>query len=227
MRGEGYRNIHFSSNRSGKPFIVVNCAAFHENILESELFGHEKGAFSGAGERKIGRFEAADGGTLFLDEIGDMPLDFQEKILRVIEYQEFERVGGIEKIKVDVRMLAAAKLNLTKAADTLAFEIEHPGRIAWHPGTVDMTADDLVNRDHRQDKPAPARDSAEQWLDNLTLAAGPKGITAAEVEAAAAEAGHAIRTIQRCVTPLGIVCTNKGAFGGDWRWYARDYAPAA
>jgi len=107
-------NIHFSSNRSGKPFIVVNCAAFHGNLLESEMFGHERGAFSGAEERKIGRFEAADGGTLFLDEIGNMPLDFQEKILRVIEYQEFERVGGIEKIKVDVRILAATNADLEK-----------------------------------------------------------------------------------------------------------------
>ena len=107
-------NIHFSSNRSEKPFIVVNCAAFHGNLLESEMFGHEKGAFSGAEERKIGRFEAADGGTLFLDEIGNMPLDFQEKILRVIEYQEFERVGGMEKIKVDVRILAATNADIEK-----------------------------------------------------------------------------------------------------------------
>ncbi|MEM7260612.1 MAG: sigma-54 dependent transcriptional regulator [Planctomycetota bacterium] len=104
--------IHYSSDRHDKPFITVNCAAFHGNLLESEIFGHEKGAFTGADKRKIGRFELADGGTLFLDEIGNMALEFQEKILRVLEYQKFERVAGTETISVDVRLVAATNAEL-------------------------------------------------------------------------------------------------------------------
>ncbi len=106
--------IHYSSRRARKPFVVVNCAAFHGELLESELFGHEKGAFTGAVSRKIGRFEQANGGTLFLDEIGNMALDFQEKILRVLEYPRFERVQGTESIEVDVRVLAATNASLEK-----------------------------------------------------------------------------------------------------------------
>ncbi len=104
--------IHYHSDRAKKPFVTVNCAAFHGNLLESELFGHEKGAFTGADRRKIGRFEQADGGTLFLDEIGNMAQDFQEKILRVLEYQKFERVAGTETIETDVRVVAATNADL-------------------------------------------------------------------------------------------------------------------
>ena len=104
--------IHYHSDRAEKPFVTVNCAAFHGNLLESELFGHEKGAFTGADRRKIGRFEQADGGTLFLDEIGNMAQDFQEKILRVLEYQKFERVAGTETIETDVRVVAATNADL-------------------------------------------------------------------------------------------------------------------
>jgi len=104
--------IHFMGPRAKAPFVTVNCAAFHGDLLESEMFGHEKGAFTGADRRKIGRFELADGGTLFLDEIGNMSLDFQAKILRVIEYQEFERVAGTEKIIVDIRVIAATNADL-------------------------------------------------------------------------------------------------------------------
>ena len=104
--------IHYSSNRASGPFVVVNSAAFHGNLLEAEMFGYEKGAFTGAHQRKIGRFEMADGGTLFFDEIGNMGLDFQQKILRVIEYQNFERVQGTETISVDVRIIAATNADL-------------------------------------------------------------------------------------------------------------------
>ncbi len=104
--------IHYHSDRAEKAFVTVNCAAFHGNLLESELFGHEKSAFTGADRRKIGRFEQADGGTLFLDEIGNMAQDFQEKILRVLEYQKFERVGGTETIETDVRVVAATNADL-------------------------------------------------------------------------------------------------------------------
>lgn len=104
--------IHYASRRKDKPFIAVNCAALNENLLESELFGHEKGAFTGADKQRRGRFEIADGGTLFLDEIGDLPLSTQVKLLRVLQEEQFERVGGAQSIEVDVRVIAATNKNL-------------------------------------------------------------------------------------------------------------------
>lgn len=108
------RAVHQLSDRSDKPLIKVNCAALPENLIESELFGHEKGAFTGAIGRKRGRFEMADEGTLFLDEVGELPLDLQSKLLRVLQEDEFERLGGTETIKVDVRLVAATNRDLQK-----------------------------------------------------------------------------------------------------------------
>jgi len=104
--------IHYNSLRADKPFVKVNCTALPDTLLESELFGHEKGAFTGAVERKLGRFERAHGGTLFLDEIGDFSLNLQVKLLRVIQFKEFERVGGLETIKTNVRIVVATHKNL-------------------------------------------------------------------------------------------------------------------
>ena len=104
--------IHYNSLRADKPFIKVNCTAMPETLLESELFGHEKGAFTGAVERKLGRFERAHGGTIFLDEIGDFPPNLQVKLLRVIQFREFERVGGVDTIKANVRIIVATHKNL-------------------------------------------------------------------------------------------------------------------
>jgi transcriptional regulator with GAF, ATPase, and Fis domain len=105
-------SLYEHSFRRGKPFIKLNCVAIPEGLLESELFGHEKGAFTGAIAQKIGKFELADGGTIFLDEIGDMPLATQAKLLRVLQEKEFERVGGNQTIRVDVRFIAATNKNL-------------------------------------------------------------------------------------------------------------------
>lgn len=104
--------IHYNSPRASKPFIKVNCTALPDTLLESELFGHEKGAFTGAVERKIGRFEAAHGGTIFLDEIGDFPLNLQVKLLRAVQFREFERLGSYETIKANVRIIVATSKNL-------------------------------------------------------------------------------------------------------------------
>ncbi|UCC98097.1 MAG: sigma 54-interacting transcriptional regulator [Phycisphaerales bacterium] len=104
--------IHYNSLRANKPFVKVNCTALPDTLLESELFGHEKGAFTGAVDRKIGRFERAHGGTIFLDEIGDFSLNLQVKLLRVIQFKEFERVGGFETIKTNVRIVVATHKNL-------------------------------------------------------------------------------------------------------------------
>ncbi|HSA57413.1 MAG TPA: sigma-54 dependent transcriptional regulator [Gemmatimonadaceae bacterium] len=106
------RAVHYHGPRARGPFVAVNCAAIPDNLLESELFGHEKGAFTGAVARKVGRFERANNGTLFLDEIGDMSLPLQSKILRVVQEREFERVGGLEPISVDVRLIAATNRDL-------------------------------------------------------------------------------------------------------------------
>lgn len=106
--------LHGSSTRASKPFIEMNCAAIPQELIESELFGHEKGSFTGAFERKKGKFELADEGTLFLDEVGDMSLSTQAKVLRVIETQEFQRVGGSKNIKVDVRIISATNKDLAE-----------------------------------------------------------------------------------------------------------------
>jgi two-component system nitrogen regulation response regulator NtrX len=108
------RQIHLQSKRAAEPFVEVNCAAIPEELIESELFGHEKGAFTGAIARKRGKFEIADGGTIFLDEIADMSLKTQAKVLRVLQESKFERVGGTEPIEVDVRVIAATNKDLEK-----------------------------------------------------------------------------------------------------------------
>lgn len=104
--------IHINSPREGKPFVRVNCASLAQGVLESELFGHEKGAFTGAISQRAGRFELADGGTLFLDEVGDLPMEVQIKLLRTLQEREFERVGGTETLHVDVRVVSATNRNL-------------------------------------------------------------------------------------------------------------------
>ena len=106
------KSIHFNSSRRDKPFIAVNCSALAESLLESELFGHEKGAFTGAAATKKGRFELADGGTLFLDEIGELSTNLQVKLLRVLQEKTIERVGGVRSIAVDIRIIAATNKNL-------------------------------------------------------------------------------------------------------------------
>src|SRR4029079_13467309 len=113
--------IHHNSHRSARNFIKVNCAALQENLLESELFGHEKGAFTGADKQRIGRFEQADGGTLFLDEIGDMSANTQAKILRVLQEHEFERLGGTRTIRVDVRLIPATNRDLPSMVEAGTF----------------------------------------------------------------------------------------------------------
>ena len=112
------RAVHENSDRADKPFIAINCAVLSENLLESELFGHEKGAFTTAVTQKKGRIEMADGGTLFLDEIGEISPAMQAKLLRVLQEREFERVGGMRTIKVDVRIIAATNRDLESEIKT-------------------------------------------------------------------------------------------------------------
>jgi DNA-binding NtrC family response regulator len=125
------RAIHYLSPRASEPFVTINCAAVAESLLESELFGHEEGAFTGATKQKEGKFELADGGTLFLDEIGNMSMEFQAKVLRVLEYQRFERVAGSESIQVNVRVIAATNADLKQAMAEGKFRPDLYDRLAF------------------------------------------------------------------------------------------------
>lgn len=118
------RGIHQSSGRKNKPMVTINCAALPANLIESELFGHERGSFTGAADRRIGKFELAHQGTIFLDEIGELPPELQVKLLRVIQEREFERVGGKTTIKVDVRIIAATNRDLEAEVDANRFRAD-------------------------------------------------------------------------------------------------------
>jgi len=141
------RAIHRASLRAHKPFVALNCAAMPENLLESELFGHERGAFTGAIAQKKGKLEVAEGGTIFLDEIGDMAPLLQAKLLRVLQEREFERVGGTKTIKMDVRILAATNRNLEEASKGGGFRHD----LYFRLNVVSVRAPSL--RDRREDIP--------------------------------------------------------------------------
>jgi Nif-specific regulatory protein len=148
--------IHYNSLRAKKPFVKVSCAALPESLIEAELFGHEKGAFTGAEARKKGRFELAEGGTLFLDEIGDVNLSTQVKLLRVLQEREFERVGGTETIKVNVRLIAATNKDMEVALAEGSFREDLYYRLnvftIFVPPLRDRKADLLLLADHFLEK---------------------------------------------------------------------------
>ncbi len=135
--------IHNRSNRKNKPFIKVNCAALPATLIESELFGHERGSFTGANQKRIGRFELADGGTLFLDEISEIPVELQSKLLRILQEGEFERIGSPETIKVDVRIIAATNLDLEELIRKKLFRKDLYYRLNVYPVTIAPLRDRL------------------------------------------------------------------------------------
>jgi DNA-binding NtrC family response regulator len=165
------RTIHDRSRRAGKPFVAVNCAALPETLFEAELFGHEKGAFTGADRRRAGRFEVANGGTLFLDEIGELPLVAQVKLLRVLESSTFEPVGSSRPVTVDVRIIAATNRDLAAATEAGAFrqdlyyrlnviDLETPP-LRSRPGDVPILVSEfLADIARRQGRPVPPLDPA-------------------------------------------------------------------
>jgi DNA-binding NtrC family response regulator len=167
------RAIHTLSPRASEPYVTINCAAVAESLLESELFGHEEGAFTGATKQKEGKFELADGGTLFLDEIGNMSLDFQAKILRVLEYQRFERVAGSESIQVNVRVIAATNADLKQAIADGKFRADLYDRLAFEVITLPSLAQRL------EDVPTLATHFLNRFRQEVA------GITVREISAAA------------------------------------------
>jgi len=156
--------IHNLSSRKGKPFIKVNCAALPATLIESELFGHEKGAFTGADDKRIGKFERANGGTIFLDEVGEMPIELQVKLLRVLQEKEIERVGGRDTIKVDVRIIAATNKNLEKEVADGRFRLDIYYRLNVFPITLPAL------RDRKEDIPA----LAYHFMNHYNYKAGKK-----------------------------------------------------
>lgn len=148
--------VHYSSERASKPFVKVNCAALPESLIESELFGYEKGAFTGAVARKKGRFELAEGGTLFLDEIGELSPSTQVKLLRALQEKEFERVGGVETIKVNVRIITATNKDLEKAIENGTFREDLYYRLnvftIYLPPLRERRTDILLLADHFLEK---------------------------------------------------------------------------
>lgn len=164
--------LHFLSGRWQRPLVTLNCAALASGLIETELFGYERGAFTGAVERRIGRFEAANGGTLFLDEIGNVPLEVQEKLLRAVEYRVIERVGGAEPVRVDVRIVAATHADLPAMAaagafrrdllDRLSFEVLRLPPLRERAGDVFLLAEHFARAMAAElGRPEPSRFSAE------------------------------------------------------------------
>ncbi len=155
------RAIHYSGSRADKPFVAVSCGALAETLLESELFGHEKGSFTGAGERKPGKFELADGGTLFLDEIGDISPKLQVDLLRVLQERSFFRVGGSEEVTVDVRVIAATRVNLQEAVAAGHFRDD----LFYRLNVINIEIPPL--RERREDIPLLAHDFIERLSHEL------------------------------------------------------------
>jgi transcriptional regulator with GAF, ATPase, and Fis domain len=158
------RAIHKRSRRSSRAFVSVNCAAVPQSLIASELFGHEKGAFTGALQRRLGRFELAEGGTIFLDEIGDLPLDTQSTLLRVLQEREFERVGGTETIRADVRVIAASNSDLKFAMSAGAFRSDLFYRLNVFPIVIPPL------RERREDIPM----LVEYFIDRYASKVGKK-----------------------------------------------------
>jgi DNA-binding NtrC family response regulator len=211
--------VHDRSARRGRPFVAVNCAAIHRELVESELFGHERGAFTGADARRAGRFEAADGGTLFLDEVGDMPLETQAKVLRALEERVVERVGGAKPIPVDVRVVAATHRRLEEDVKRGAFRED----LYYRLRVVEIELPPL--RDRPEDVPA----IAERFLGQLAERLGrPRKSFSAD--ALACLARHAwpgnVRELRNAIEQAAVLAPGERIEAADLRLGSARGAPA-
>jgi len=191
--------LHQLSARAKGPFVAINCAAIPENLLENELFGHEKGAFTGAGARKVGKVELAHKGTLFLDEIGDLPLSLQGKILRLVQERQFERVGGLQTLTVDLRLVAATNRDLRTLVDEKQFREDLFFRLSVFPIEIPPL------RRRRRDVLA----LAEAFLQRFAREMGRRDLRLSEASRAALLAhtwpGN-VRELQNCLERAAILC---------------------
>ncbi|MBP7096819.1 MAG: sigma-54-dependent Fis family transcriptional regulator, partial [Spirochaetia bacterium] len=200
------RSIHERSERSDGPFVAVNCAAIPDALIESELFGHEKGAFTDAASRRIGRFEAARSGTLFLDEVADMSLAAQAKVLRAIQELRFERVGGEETIEADVRVIAATNKNLRSEIDAGRFREDLYFRLAVVPIEIPPL----------RERPGDAVELAERFLSDAARPGSP--LRTFSLEAARLIAGHPwpgnVRELRNFVERVDVL-SDEGSISGE------------
>jgi transcriptional regulator with GAF, ATPase, and Fis domain len=198
------RAIHDLSRRKDKLLVKVNCAALPAGVIESELFGHEKGAFTGALTRKVGRFELANRGTLFLDEVGDLPLELQAKLLRVLQDGEFERVGGTQTLKVDVRLIAATNRDLERAVSEGRFRADLYYRLNVFPIVIPPL------RERKQDIPRLARHFAMLYASKMGKRVGEMSADALERLAAYDWPGN-VRELQNIIERT-VILSPRGRF---------------
>ncbi|HJZ85452.1 MAG TPA: sigma-54 dependent transcriptional regulator [Polyangia bacterium] len=213
------RAIHINSPREAKPFVRVHCAALAPGVLESELFGHEKGAFTGAIARRVGRFELADGGSLFLDEVGDLPMDVQIKLLRVLQEREFERVGGTETLRVDVRVISATNRDLEAMIGRAEFREDLYYRLNVFP----------IQLPPLRERPADVPRLAEHFVAKFNRASGKavRGFDAAGVAALQSYAWPGnVRELENVVERAIIVTRGDWITSGDLDFGKRPAAAA-
>ncbi|GAB4259923.1 MAG: hypothetical protein Kow0092_08450 [Deferrisomatales bacterium] len=203
------RAVHRLSRRRNRPLVKVNCAALPSSLIESELFGHEKGAFTGALAKKVGRFELADGGTIFLDEIGDLPPELQAKLLRVLQEGEFERVGSPHTRRVDVRVLAATHRDLEQAIDRGLFRQDLYYRLNVFP----ITCPPL--RDRREDIPILVRHFVDAYASRIGKRIETIPIEVMEALQSYPWPGN-VRELQNVIERGVIISTGTTLDLGDW-----------
>jgi formate hydrogenlyase transcriptional activator len=207
------RAIHRRSRRSSRAFVSVNCAAIPRDLIASELFGHEKGAFTGAAQRRLGRFELAGGGTIFLDEVGELPAETQIALLRVLQENEFERVGGIRSIQTDIRVIAATNRDLQAAIAAGSFRSDLFYRLNVFPVEIPPL------RDRREDIPM----LVEYFIDRFARKAGKsiRGLNKKTLDLLQSYAWPGnIRELQNVIERSVIVCESEN-FSVDESWLSR------
>jgi two-component system response regulator AtoC len=214
------RALHALSQRADGPFVAINCAAIPETLLETELFGHEKGAFTGAANRKPGKFELAHRGTLFLDEIGELPLALQAKILRALEEKKFERVGGTSLLHVDVRVVAATNRNLRAAIAARQFREDLFFRLSVFPITIPPL------RERQSDIPMLAKFFIERFCRDLNKKALTLAPSAVDEMLKYQWPGN-VRELQNCIERAVILTEGDAIHARHLSLSFRDAAPTA